>query len=118
MLQANWNPKEKSWFDIQMLIDKIILLHWKWFYLYLIVCSWSTQIPFIKKGVLSTHFIKKGNYDNHIPDVPSIFFKVYPTMQNNKTNAKKWTCICPASDCICMPIMLTCYVTNTTQQLN
>ena len=51
--------RKKTRLDIQMLIDKIILLHWKWFYLYLMVCSWSIQIPFIKKGVLNTHFIKK-----------------------------------------------------------
>ena len=59
MLQANWNPKEKSRFDIQMLIDKIILLHWKWFYFYLIVFSWWTQIPFYKKGSEYTHFFEK-----------------------------------------------------------
>ena len=79
--------KKKSQLDIQMLIDKIVLLHWKWFYLYLIVCSWSTKIPSIKNGVLNTHFLKNnGNYDNHILDVPSIFSKSlsYCAKQQNK----------------------------------
>ena len=43
----------------QMLMDEIILLHWKWFYLYLIVFSWWIQIPLVKKGSEYTHFFEK-----------------------------------------------------------